>query len=106
MGEKMKKIISAILGREYGFRERIFRVIVLVGSVLAVGGIIESTFIMDVGIIFIPLLALLATLIVALVSTFKYRKIDFTAVLIGVLIIFVIFPLMFLLSGEIGRAHV
>ncbi len=99
MGEKMKKIISAILGREYGFRERIFRVIVLVGSVLAVGGIIESTFIMDVGIIFIPLLALLATLIVALVSTFKYRKIDFTAVLIGVLIIFVIFPLMFLLSG-------
>lgn len=95
----MKKLIEMIYGREYELRERIFRIIILVGSALALMGIIECIILMDVNIIIVPLFILLAVLGIELLITFKYRRIDFAAVIVGFLIILVIFPMMFFLSG-------
>ncbi len=95
----IKKLLETIYGRDYELRERIFRMIILVGCALAGLGIIECILLMDLNIILIPLLVLLAVMGMELLITFKYRKIDFAAVIVGFLIILFIFPAMFFLSG-------
>lgn len=99
MKEWIQKLYRAIYRRDYELRERIFRVIILVGSTLAVMGIIECISIMDMKIIVLPLALLLTVLGIALLATFKFRKLDFAAMVVGFLIILVIFPAMFFLSG-------
>ncbi len=99
MKDWLQKIYHTIYRRDYELRERIFRVIILVGSALAIMGIIECISIMDVKIIVLPLAILLAVLGIALLATFKFRKLDFAAVVVGFLIILLIFPAMFFLSG-------
>lgn len=94
-----KKIYEMIYGRDYELRERIFRMIILIGCALLVMGIVECIGIMDVKVIVIPLVVLLAVLGVELLVTFKYRKIDVAAVIVGCLIILFVFPSMFFLSG-------
>ena len=93
------KLFETIYGREYELQERIFRMIIMVGGTLALAGIVECLFLMDINVVILPLLILFAVLAVELVITFKYRKIDLAAVIVGFLIILVVFPEMFLLSG-------
>lgn len=95
----IKKFLETICGRDYELRERIFRMIILVGCTLASLGIIECIFLMDLKIILIPLLILLGVMGIELLITFKYRKIDFAAAIVGCLIILFVFPAMFFLSG-------
>jgi len=94
-----EKLYEKIYGREYELKERIFRIIILVGGVLALLGILECIALMDVNAVLIPLLILLAVLGIELLITFKYRKIELAAVIVGFFIILVVFPQMFLLSG-------
>lgn len=102
----MKKLLEIIYGREYDLRERIFRVIILAGGLLAALGILECFILMDTSMILIPLLLLLVVMITELLITFKYHKIDFAAVLVGFLIILLIFPAMFFLSGGLEGGSV
>lgn len=94
-----KKLSQLIFGRNLNLRERIFRVIIILGSIMILAGILECLALMSVELIFIPLLILFLVMVVALVATFKYHKIDLAAVIVGILIIMVVFPAMFLLSG-------
>ena len=54
----MKKLLETIYGRDYDLRERIFRMIVLVGVLLASMGIIECVVLMDMHVIVVPLFIL------------------------------------------------
>ena len=90
MKEWIEKVYKMIYRRDYELRERIFRVIILVGSVLAVMGILECISIMDVKVVVLG---------IALLATFKFRKLDFAAIVVGFLIILFVFPSMFFLSG-------
>ena len=95
----MNKLLEMIYGREYELRERIFRVITLVGCTLAFFGIVECIVLMDFNIILLPLSVLFVVMLTALIATFKYRRLEFASVLVAFLIILVIFPGMFFLSG-------
>ena len=95
----IKKLFETIYGRDYELRERIFRMLILVGICLASMGIIECILLMDVHIIVIPLIILLAVMTVVFLATFKYRKINFASTIVAFLIIFLVFPAMFFLSG-------
>lgn len=97
--KRYEKLYEAFCGREYDVRERIFRTIVLVGGTLGILGVLECMVLMDIQMIQIPLVMLLFALGLAFLATFKYRKIDLAAMLVGFLIILIIFPAMFLLSG-------
>ncbi len=88
-----------IYGGEIELRERIFRMIILVGGGLAMAGILESLILMDINVILFPLLVLLVVLGAELLITFKYRRIDLAAMIVGFFIILVVFPGMFYLSG-------
>lgn len=97
----LRWLSDKILGRELELRERMFRVIILIGGSMSIVGIVECMFIMDVGIIIAPLFFLLVLLGIALFMTFKYHKIDMAAVFMGIVIIMGLFPCMFFLSGGI-----
>lgn len=91
----MKKLLEIIYGREYDLRERIFRVVILAGGLLAALSIVECILLMGVGMVLVLLLLLLAVMITELLITFKFHNIEFAAVLVGFLIILLIFPAMF-----------
>lgn len=94
-----EKLSLFLFGRNLELRERIFRMIIAVGAAVATAGILECILLMDIGVILVPLSILLLVMIVALVITFKYNKVNVAAVVVGLLIIIVVFPEMFLLSG-------
>ncbi|MCM1049101.1 MAG: DegV family EDD domain-containing protein [Clostridiales bacterium] len=99
MKKLYKKLTEIIYRRDYELRERIFRMIILVGSGLAVMGIVECVLLMDVNIIIVPLFILLAVMVGEILITFKYRRIDIAAIIVGILVILMVFPTMFFLSG-------
>lgn len=107
MIEKLyKTIYHMIYTREYELQERIFRVIILIGCSLASIGIIECIILMDINTITIPLFILLFVMIICLLATFKYRKINLVAMIVGFFIILFIFPSMFFLSGGLDGGAV
>lgn len=95
----IKKLYEMIYGREYELRERIFRMIILVGGTLAVLGMLECIMLMDIDKILIPLAILLVVIGVCFLLVFKYQKSNIAAIIVGFLIIIVVFPEMFFLSG-------
>ncbi|MDE7283901.1 MAG: fatty acid-binding protein DegV, partial [Lachnospiraceae bacterium] len=93
------KFVGMIYRRDYELRERIFRMIILIGSFMVTLGIIECILLMDLNIIVMPLVILLVVMIGELLITFKYRRIDVAAIIVGFLVILLVFPAMFFLSG-------
>jgi len=95
-----KKLQKLVLGREYELRERVFRSIVLVGGLAAIIATLEVFVIMQLDAL---LLGFLVLLIIALGSgmfvTFKYGKYDIAAIIIGVIMIVMVFPVLFMMSG-------
>lgn len=98
----MRKIIYKILhSGEMELRERLFRLILCVGFLVTVAAILAGQLLENSLVNAVPLCVLLFVILVAAVVTFKYRNIDFAAMLFAVLIICVIFPIMFFASGGI-----
>jgi len=99
MLEKFKQIVA---GKDCELRERMLRTIILVGGLAVVIAITEIVLVMDVknsmvGMLFLLLLAMGA----AFVATFVYRKYDLASVLLGLVIIVLVMPVMFILSAAI-----
>nr|MBP3598846.1 DegV family EDD domain-containing protein [Eubacterium sp.] len=95
----LKKLYYKMFGQELGLQERVFRVILIVGSIACVVGNVESTVL--IGEYNVPLLILMMAMIVSLVATFKYRQVNFAATLLGIFLLVIVFPEMFFCSGGI-----
>lgn len=98
----LKKILNKILDRELEVKERIFRMIVLLGSIASLTGIIESVLLVDMHGIIMPLAIMMAVMGTALVATFRYRLLHFSSIVLGLLIVIVVFPQMFIHSGGLS----
>lgn len=97
-----KKISKLFGGKDLELRERMLRTIIVVGGIAALIAIAEIVVVMEVTTILLPLLVLLVlSMAASLVVTFKYHKYDFAATLLGVMIVVVLMPTMFVLSGAI-----
>ncbi len=99
MKKLFEKLVEVINGREYRLQERIFRMMIIMGCILAFVGIVECMILMDIKFVILPLLILLAVFSIEFVITFKYRRTDIAAMIIAFIIILVVFPEMFFLSG-------
>lgn len=97
----LKKLLDIALGREIELRERMFRVILLVGGAMSLAGIVECVLVMDVDLIILPLLALLFAMGISLFVAFRCHKMNVASVVVGVAITAGVFPCMFFLSGGI-----
>ena len=96
-----KKIIQLVIGKDCELRERMFRIIILIGGAVALIGTAESLVLLETGVGLIPLFLLLLVMGISLFATFRYRRIDLAAVLVGLLIIVIVFPIVFFMNGGI-----
>ena len=98
-----EKIIQVITGKDCDLRERMLRTIILVGGIAVVVACVEIFMVMEVTHILLPMLFLLLLAMAAgFVATFVYHKYDLASVLLGVVIIVLVMPIMFILSGSIS----
>lgn len=97
----IKKLWQMALDEELGARERMFRVILLVGGMMAVLGTAESLWLINAGIVAVPLLCLMVMMVIVMFTTFRYRRVDFAAIIVAIMLVAVIFPAMFFLDGGI-----
>ncbi len=94
------KIVQMIKGNDYGLRERMLRIIIMCSGLASVVGIVECAFVMELNTFLIPLLGILFGIMVfSFYVAFWHRKYDLASVLIGILVITIIFPVMFFVSG-------
>lgn len=97
-----KKIIQLVSGKDCELRERMLRTIILVGGFATIIAIVEIFIVMEVSNVLLPLLALLLVVMgVALLITFKYRKYNLASTLLGIVIVMMVMPPMFCMSGGI-----
>lgn len=97
----LKKLSKLVNSGDVELRESLFRVILLVGLLVSTLAIFAGLLLENSIRNSLPICGLVCILGIAAIATFKYHKIEFSAVLIGVLIICVIFPAMFLISGGV-----
>lgn len=94
------KIMNFIQGKELELQERMFRTIIFLGGAATTFGVLESLFLEEMIGIQIPVfILLLLAMSVAMVATFKYKKYDLSAMIMAVIIVEILFPIKFFLSG-------
>lgn len=94
------KLFNLIASKDCELKERMFRTITMFGGIAAIIGIAEIFFVMEINSILLPVVVLLLLVMGgSLFATFKYRKFDLAAMLVGLIIIVLVFPVMFCLSG-------
>ena len=95
-----EKLLELVFGKNCELRDRMLRTIILVGGLVTIIGIGEIFLTMELNSLLITFLVILLVVMgSSLFITFKYGKYDLAATLIGFLVIVIVFPVMFLLSG-------
>jgi len=98
----MKKIYQFIFGSEMQIRERLLRMVLIVGGIMVLFGVAECLILVDFNYVNLPLFLLIITIVVSLITIVRFQKADLAAVLLGVVCIVVVFPSMFIFSGGIN----
>lgn len=97
-----KKITQLVAGRDCELKERMLRSIILIGGGAVIIATVEILLVMEISAIWLPFMVLLlAAMAVSLLATFKYQKYNFASTLLGLVIVVVIMPPMFLMSGAV-----
>lgn len=98
MQEKFKNLLY---NGAADIRERLFRLILVMGLAVSVLAIVAG-FVLDNPLINgLPICAMIVVILVAMVATFKYHKMEFASVIFAVVVICGIFPFVFFSSGGI-----
>ncbi len=98
----LKKIHQLIFGKDCELRERMLRSFIMVGGLATIIGIGEVILTMQLNPLLITVLILLLVVMgTSLYVSFKYGKYDVAATAIGFIIIILIFPMMFMVSGAL-----
>ena len=98
MLEKIRKILYKGVT---DMKERLFRLVLLVAFVVSIIAIVAGFALNDPIINAVPIFAMLVTVLIAMVATFKYHKVEFASVVFLIVVICVIFPFVFFSSGGI-----
>ncbi len=103
-GDRMiKKIISLIGGKDCELKERMLRSIILIGGLATLIAITEIFFVMEMTILLFSILMLILLVMgFVLFITYKYQAYDVASTLLGLVIIVIVFPVMFVLSAGIA----
>lgn len=97
-----EKLIQKVTGKDCELQERMFRIIILVGGIAVAVGIAEVLMVMELKTdIVLMLLALLLAMGAAFVATFRYRRYNLASILLGIVIVGMVMPIMFMLSASI-----
>lgn len=93
--------LKYVFNENYTVRERIFRLIMLVGFVLSVVAMVVSASTENLYETMVPLMCMFVSMSVGMLLTFKYNKLNVAAVLVAVVLNVLAFPLTFFLCGAV-----
>ena len=103
-----QKLLQLINNTEDDLKERMLRSIILVGELACIFASVEIFLVMDVSKTMLTIMMLMILFMIGIFFvTFKYKRYELAATLLGGVIIFFVMPPMFILSGGIeGGASV
>lgn len=95
----LQRIKKYVTDETVGIREKLFRIILVVGNVMSVLTLLLGMTMQNFGLNAIPLVLTVFIMIVATILTVKYNKMDIAAIIIGVVGFCGLLPYMFFLNG-------
>ena len=96
-----EKLYNMIFGRDLELQERMLRVVILTGGILAIMGLLESAFLMDASGIILPLVIVIGAMALAIWAMIKGHKMEIPTVVVGLVVVVIVFPAMFMQSGGV-----
>lgn len=103
-----QRLMQLINNTEYDLKERMLRSIILVGELACIFASVEIFLVMDVSDVMLTIIMLMILFMIGIFFvTFKFKRYELASTLLGGVIIFLVMPPMFILSGGIeGGASV
>ena len=103
-----QRLMQLINNTEYDLKERMLRSIILIGELACIFASVEIFLVMDVSDVMLTIIMLMILFMIGIFFvTFKFKRYELASTLLGGVIIFLVMPPMFILSGGIeGGASV
>ena len=97
-----KKIIHAVFGDEMELKERLFRIILIVGTVAVGAAILQGLTLINASSLMTIYVIMFFAFVSAFILTFKFHNIDLSSTILGVALIFIALPYIFLRGGGVN----
>ena len=97
----LRRIKKYVTDENVGIREKLFRIILVVGNVMSVITLLLGMTMQNFGLNAIPLVLTVLVMVVATVLTVKYDKMNIAAIVIGVVGFCGLLPYMFFINGVV-----
>lgn len=98
----LKKIIRTLVNGEMDIKEQLFRMILVIGT-LSVGlAILQGLTLVNAESLMLVYLIMFAAFLTAFILTFKYRNTELSSMILGIAIIVVALPCIFLWGGGVN----
>lgn len=98
----LKKLMNAMFGDEMELKERLFRIILIVGTVAVGLAILQGFTLVNASSLMLIYTIMFFAFTSAFVLTFKFHNIDLSSTILGVALIFVALPYIFLKGGGVN----
>lgn len=98
----LKKMKNIFFSDEMEIKERLFRVILVVGTIAVGAAIIQGLTLVNAWNLMLVYSIMFIAFVVAFISTFRFHNTDFATILIGIVIIVVALPYIFIKGGGIN----
>lgn len=97
-----KKLAGWLMGKEDELHERLTRTVIMLGGVVTAAGLLEMVLLRGVTGMLIVVILTVALLVGSVLSVaLKFRKYELAAILLGLVIIVLLFPLTFIYGGAL-----
>ena len=98
----LKKLVNAMFGDEMELKERLFRIILIVGTVAVGLAILQGFTLVNASSLMLIYTVMFTAFISAFVLTFKFHNIELSSTILGIALIFVALPFIFLKGGGVN----
>lgn len=97
-----KKIIRAFSDDNIQIKERLFRIILVVATIAVGLAILQGLTLVNADSLMLIYCIMFLSFVFALVLTFRYRNLDLSSTILGVALVFVALPVIFLRGGGVN----
>ncbi len=98
----LSKLYRALVSDEMELKERLFRIILVVGTIAVGTAILQGLTLVNAKNLMIIYGIMFAAFTTAIILTFKYHNIELSSVLLGIVIIVLALPVIFLKGGGVN----
>jgi len=97
-----KKIMNAVFGDQMELKERLFRIILVVGTVAVGAAILQGLTLINASSLMVIYTIMFFAFLSAFILTFKFHNIDLSSTILGIALIFIALPFIFFRGGGVN----